>query len=114
VGEEVTSFSRVLIAEDKLIAYLLDPNHKKGGAKADFFINICGFSPGNPQALEDELRRHPLTAAPGKPRKTKRGVNYLFICDIQTPKRGPTCIVSVWNIDRGGGVPRLSTAYPSG
>lgn len=110
----MTKFSRVLIAEGKLIDYLLNLNHKTGGPKADFFINICGFSPDNPQALEDELRKHPLTAAPGKPRKTQRGVNYPFTCNIQTPNRGPTCIVSVWCIDRGDGVPRLSTAYPSG
>jgi len=30
----VISFSQVFIAEDKLIAYLLNPAHEKGGSKA--------------------------------------------------------------------------------
>jgi len=108
----VISFSQVFIAEDKLIAYLLNPAHEKGGSKARFFISTCGFSPNNPRALEDELRKHPLTAEPIEPIETDDGVNYSFICDIQTPGRGPTCIVSVWRIGERSGRPHFVTARP--
>jgi len=106
-------FSRVLIARDKLIGYLLNLNHERGASKANFFINICGFSPGNPQELEDELRMHPLTATPHRTIQTIHGVKYTFICEIQTPASGPTCIRSIWQIDKGGnGTPRLINALP--
>ncbi|MDD9817683.1 MAG: hypothetical protein OXU61_06065 [Gammaproteobacteria bacterium] len=108
----MTSFSQVFIAEAKLTNYLLDLESEDGKAKARFFISTCGFSPDNPRALEDELRKHPLTAEPKGTRQTDDGGNYAFICDIQTPNRGPTCIVSVWRIDQQSGRPHLVSARP--
>jgi len=108
----VTRFSRVLIAEDKRIAYLLNPAHEKGGPKARFFISNCGFSTDNPRALEDALQNHPRTARLREVRKTDYGWNYTFVCNIQTPSRGPTCIVSIWRIDQQSGRPHLVTARP--
>jgi len=108
----VTKFSQVFIAEAKLTNYLLDLESEDGKAKARFFISTCGFSPDNPRALEDELRKHPLTAELREQRATADGANYSFICDIQTPNRGPTCIVSVWRVDQQSGRPHLVSARP--
>jgi len=112
VGKKVTRFSRVLIAEDKLIAYLLNLAHEKGGPKARFFISTCGFSPDNPRALEAALQNHPRTAQLKEVRETDYGWNYTFVCNIQSPDRGPICIVSVWRIGWEEGIPSLVSARP--
>ena len=45
----------------KITAYLLNPVHVSGGAKARFFI-AQGFSTSRPHELADALLSHPLTS----------------------------------------------------
>jgi len=110
--EKRLTFSRVFIPDDKIIGYLLNLDSDDGKSKAKFFISTCGFSPGNPQELEEALRQHPLNAKPTGKRETEFGWNYTFTCNIQSPRRGAICIVSVWHVGQDGKEPSLVMARP--
>lgn len=107
-------FDRVSIDQNKLTRYLLDLNSQRGGDKANFFINDCGFSPENPAALNNALQQHPVNAELKEKTATDHGWKFRFVCRIQTPSGRDFCITSIWQIDRDGDMPRLITAYPAG
>jgi len=51
---------RATIAVEKLTAYLLNPSHKRGGAKARLLFSL-GYSTNAPHALESDLRAQHLS-----------------------------------------------------
>jgi hypothetical protein len=50
----IPNASRATIAAQKLTAYLLNPSHKRGGAKARLLLSL-GYRADAPEALESDL-----------------------------------------------------------
>ncbi|WP_117236638.1 DUF6883 domain-containing protein [Thermus sediminis] len=101
---------RFFVPRDKLVAYLLNPQHPEGGSKARFFMAL-GFSPQAPEALEAALLQHAEEA-----QEVSRQPGYLgqgLVLVLRGSLRGPrqeVLLQSVWYLK--GEVARLVTAYP--
>lgn len=95
---------------DKLDRYLLDPDHVRGGPKADWFKQALGFTRENASDLAKQLIFDESQAV-------RKGVNphgTVFNQTINvTGANGRTIpVVTGWTIGKDG-VPRLNTAFPS-
>ncbi len=97
----------------KITAYLLDPEHPKGGPKARFFLRF-GFELATPWLLEDALCAHPDINDIVDVSPTAFGTRSVIECHVATPDGRNPCIRSVWILDHGADRHRLVTAYPTG
>ncbi len=100
-----------LVAQEKIIDYLLNPTHAIGGAKEKFF-SAFGFDRSDVDTFRAALLQHAVIREVQKELRTPYGTKYKLICAIETPDKRNPCIVTVWIIDRGSDVPKLVTAYP--
>ena len=100
-----------IIEEAKLVDYLLNSNHRRGGSKARLLISL-GYSAQDWKRLDDDVRQQHLAADIVEQRDTAWGQRY----DIVAPLTGPTgdtvMFHSIWQIDLGSDQPRLITMYP--
>lgn len=101
----------VEISARKAGDYLLDVNHRDGGAKARFFL-ARGFSASGWQAFVDAIARHPVDNPIQETEATEFGVKVMVRCRLRTPDGTDPCILTVWMVEDAG-APRLVTAYPS-
>lgn len=102
----------IRIPPSKITRYLLDLSSPRGGPKARFFIEVCGFSPDDPAAFAEALARHPYTAERQGVRRTPHGPQVNFVCEINTPARGPMCVLTAWSLLPKGAGLQLVTARP--
>jgi hypothetical protein len=100
------------VAREKIVEYLLRPDHPLGGPKARFFRGF-GFSLERWQQLAAALRNHPEQNPIEASISTPFGMKYLVRCNLGTPDRRDPCIVTVW-LKEEAGPARLVTAYPAG
>jgi hypothetical protein len=66
----IPNASRAIIAADKLTAYLLNPLHKRGGAKAKLLLSF-GYRTNAPEALGTDLLGQHLCWMPRVLRRTR-------------------------------------------
>ena len=102
---------RATIAAEKLTAYLLNPSHKRGGAKAKRLLSL-GYRTSAPEILEADLRTQHLSLDPERISQNAYGVVYEIDGSIKTPSGKMARFVSIWQIDTGSDVPRFITMYP--
>ena len=107
----IPNAARATIAADKLTAYLLNPSHKRGGAKARLLLSL-GYRTDAHEALESDLRTQHLSLDPTRTSKNSYGVAYEIEGPIRTPGGRIVRFVSIWQIDTGSDAPRLITMYP--
>lgn len=103
--------TRFTIRNNKLVDYLLDLSHPRGGSKARFFLGF-GFSRDRPMQLADALADHVLETkgrwqgpAEGGPTKL------IFEGRIRAPNGRAPWVRSVWQVEADG-VARLVTVVP--
>jgi hypothetical protein len=100
-----------IIAEDKILKYLLDLQHRRGSSKAKL-LHSLGYEPKHWQLLADDLRRQHLTSEVIELRDTVWGKRYEIVAPL-TGLSGDTVLFrSIWQIDLGTNHPRLITMYP--
>jgi len=102
---------RARIGAEKLTAYLLNPSHKRGGAKARLLLSL-GYRTDAPDDLESDLRTQHLVLDPTRTSENAYGVAYEIDGPIRTPSGKMVRFVSIWQIDTGSDVPRFITMYP--
>jgi Domain of unknown function (DUF6883) len=99
------------VSRDKVVEYLLNPQHPDGAAKAAFFAAM-GFHVDRWQELANALKRlaeaAPVTVRVDSP----HGSKYIVDGAIDTPSGRSVSVRSVWIVDRGSQAPRLVTTYP--
>src|SRR5215203_5783509 len=100
-----------IIEEAKLVDYLLNSSHRRGGSKARLLISL-GYSSQDWRRLDEDIRQQQLAADIIEQRETAWGKRY----DIVAPLTGPTgdtvMFHTIWPIDLGSDQPRLITMYP--
>jgi hypothetical protein len=102
---------KAIIAADKLTRYLLNPSHKRGGAKARLLLGL-GYRTDAPQLLEADLRAQHLALDATRASQNAYGVTYEIEGAITTPSGKSVRFCSIWQIDTGSEVPRFITMYP--
>jgi hypothetical protein len=99
-----------LITQEKLIDYLLNTEHKRGGTKARL-LERFGYTFQNWRQLEADIRSG-LETEVDVMRTTEYGTRYEIRMTLQTPRGLPLTLRTIWQIDGGTDVPRLITLYP--
>ena len=99
-----------MVTEEKLLDYLLNPNHPVGGPKATWFASI-GYTIDNWQDLADDLLRLARTVDDFVAKPSPFGVKYEVSGKIGRPGHRPADVIVVWIVEENG-LPRLITAYP--
>jgi len=102
---------RAVIAPDKLVQYLLNTIHKRGGHKArvlrDFGYDIALW-----QQLQSDIRRFHLNAEVEVVRQTLYGTRFEIRAPLHTPNGRILTVRTVWQIDEGTDFPRFITLFP--
>ena len=107
----IPNAARATIATEKLTAYLLNPSHKRGGAKAKRLLGL-GYRTNAPEILEADLRTQHLSLDPTRISQNAYGLVYEIDGSIKTPSGKIARFASIWQIDAGTDVPRFITMYP--
>jgi hypothetical protein len=102
-----------VVEEQKIVAYLLNPNHPDGASKAKFFSDF-GFRIDQWQELAEALRELAQASPVVKMVETPHGEKYIVDGILKTPNGASPSVRTVWIIDSGSQAPRLVTAFPSG
>jgi len=100
-----------VIAPEKLISYLLNTEHKRGGAKARL-LSQFGYRVANWQQLESDIRLSHLNAEVTAARQTMYGMRYEIHAPLHTPVGRILQVRTIWQIDDGADIPRLITLFP--
>ena len=107
----ILNADRAIIAVEKLTAYLLNPSHKRGAAKARLLLSL-GYRTDSPHVLELDLRAQHLSLNAARTSQNAYGVAYEIEGPITTPIGKRVRFCSIWQIDTGTEVPRFITMYP--
>lgn len=99
------------VHDDKILRYLLNASHPRGGPKAAFF-KAFGFDHAKWQALQSALLAHPQTNPLVGVQTDEWGTRYEVLCSIASPDGRNPCIRTVWQVTPGSACPRLITAIP--
>ncbi len=111
-GEQARRRGDCIVAPEKITEYLLNLDHPDGAAKAKFFIQ-GGFSPNEPEALAEALKRHFRENEPTERKMDNFGGERLVIdAPMRVPDGRKPMMRSVWGVEKGQRIPRLFTAYP--
>ena len=100
-----------VIAEAKIVDYLLSKTHEDGQHKAVFFRRF-GFVPERWEELAAAIRQHTLDYEVARQDDTPFGTWYTVEGEIETPHGIRPTVRTVWIVDSGTKTPRLVTAYP--
>jgi hypothetical protein len=108
---KLPNLEHAVIAPDKLIQYLLNLEHKRGGHKArvlkDFGYNVALW-----RQLQADIRRFHLAAEVETVRQTPYGTRYEIRAPLHTPSGRTLTVRPIWQSDEGTDFPRLITLFP--
>ncbi len=99
------------IERDKLATYLLNTEHKRGGAKARLLAQF-GYRDDNWQQLESDIRHFHCNFEVDLVRQTMYGTRYEIRAPLQTPDGRTLFVRTIWQVDTGTDFPRLITMVP--
>ena len=109
---KLPNHDRAVVAEPKIVSYLLNLASENGRAKARFFLAF-GFNMEAwelmAQALKQHASEHEVARVEERP---PFGVHYIIEGALVTPDGRNPLVRVVWVIDEGDAVPRLVSAYP--
>jgi hypothetical protein len=96
----IPNSDRAIIESSKLTEYLLNIEHKRGGAKAKLLIQF-GYSIDNWQQLETDIRRFHLTEDVNLVTETVYGTRYQISANLITPIDRLLVVKTVWQYRHG-------------
>lgn len=102
---------QAVIAQDKIVEYLLNLEHKRGGTQAHLLVQF-GYAANSWQRLEQDIRSYHLNADIDVSRQTSYGMRYEIRAPLQTPSGRLLIVRTIWQIDQGSDLPRLITLVP--
>lgn len=102
---------RAIVAESKVVGYLLSADHPDGRSKATFFSEY-GFRARQRGAFAGALLDHGSSGDMTSVAKSGYGTRYSVDGAIKTPDGRNPRIRTVWITDSEHAAPRLITAHP--
>lgn len=100
-----------VIAEQKILNYLLNFGHIDGSHKAEFFSRF-GFTILNWKLLEESLKLHCIENEVIETKENEFGVKYLIEGKVKTPDGREPYIRTIWFIENEEEIPQFLIAYP--
>jgi hypothetical protein len=100
----------VVVSDEKLLGFLLNPDHEHGSSHARLFRALLGIDRSNAEQLRAALLAAAAQeeATPG--RRSDFGQKYEVRFRMTGP-RGTYIMLSVWMVETGQSIPRLVTAF---
>src|SRR5215212_10605924 len=99
------------VPEAKIVRYLLNPNHRSGKSKAQFFLRH-GFTVEKWPKLAAALRRHASENDLTRREPTPLGERFVIDGPLELADRSIAWVRVVWFVETGETAPRLATEYP--
>ena len=99
------------VAPEKTRDYLLNIEHRRGRAKARFFLRF-GFTREEWQVFAEALQAHAIANEVISTRETSCGTHYVVDGSLETPDGRNPRVWTVWELTPDSEVPRFITAYP--
>ena len=111
IAVKLPNTESAVVAEAKIVRYLLDRTHPVGRSKAAFFLRF-GFTLEAWKVLANVLLQHAAEHEVVKVESTEDGDRYVIEGSIQTPDGRNPFVRSIWFVEQGQRVPKFVTAYP--
>lgn len=108
---KLPSSENAVVAEAKIIHYLLDLTHPVGKSKASFFLRF-GFTLDAWKIMANALLQHAAEGEVVKRETSEDGDLYVIEGNIQTPDGRDPFVRSIWFVRQDQNVPQFVTAYP--
>ncbi len=108
---DTPDFSRAIVPPEKILGYLLRPDHPEGASKAKFFM-ARGFSTQDWEILAEALRLHAASGDSFSVVEGRFGTKLVVEAPISCPDGTSPMIRSVWMAENAGANLRLVTAHP--
>lgn len=102
---------RAEIPEKKLMEYMLNPDHPKGGSKAVAFRDVLGYTKENAQELASSLLAGLNSWRATEREPQKYGQPYEVKMILTGPTGRQATVKTGWIVENGSTTPRLTTAY---
>ena len=109
---KLPNVEKAVIADAKIINYLLSSTHTEGKDKAMVFLSH-GFRAEEPETLKASLLKVVQGNEALRTIVTIHGQKYVIEGDLETPDGRGIYIRTIWIVDRGGTIPRFVSAYPA-
>jgi hypothetical protein len=101
----------VVVPDEKLVKYVLNPEHERGKHKALIFEQALGFNQSNAPELKQAILEHIEAAEKTFRGTTEYGRNYNALLDIAGPNGKTKTVKTGWIIKPDDVHPRLVTTY---
>lgn len=101
---------QAVVSRDKVVHYLLNPEHPDGSSKAAWFASL-GYERDEWQILANDLLKIALDCKQFVAEPSAFGVKYKVRGIVGRPNHRPGDVITVWIVE-GNDPPRLVTAYP--
>lgn len=111
VAVKLPYHEKAVVAEAKIVAYLLSETHEAGKSKAAFFLRF-GFSMSEWEIMREALLKHASTHEVASILDTTSGKHYAVEGELDTPDGRSPLIRTIWMLEHDSDKPRLITAYP--
>ncbi|MEX0613255.1 MAG: DUF6883 domain-containing protein [Pirellulales bacterium] len=108
---QLPNVEAAVVEKEKVVGYLLNPQHPDGAGKAQFF-EAMGFRADQWQVLAGALRSVGESWPITRRVDSAHGSKYIVEGTLETPSGRAARIPTVWIVDRNAEAPRLATAYP--
>jgi len=108
---KLPNVEQAIVPRAKIVDYLLSEVQEKGRDKATFF-RAFGFSLQGWEELASALLHHAQTHEISRVVPSQHGASYTIEGELDCPDGRRPLLRSVWFIEIGQSIPRLSTAYP--
>ena len=95
----------------KIVRYLLNPSHRSGKSKAQFFLRH-GFTVEGWLTLAAALRQHASENDLTRREPTPLGERFVIDGPLELADRSIALVRVVWFVEAGEAIPRFVTAYP--
>jgi len=89
-----------VVEKEKVLGYLLNPRHRYGASKAQFFFSY-GFTEEKWSVLADALKRHAGEHSVAKVVETGFGPRFQIDGELSTPSARNPLVRTVWQQDHG-------------
>lgn len=99
------------VAQEKITAYLLVPEHPQNGGEAAFFIRF-GFRRDTWEEIAAAFHTHAMTHEVEEARAVPDGMRYTVVGAVPAPDGRAPLVRTVWHIDPGAAAARFITAVP--
>src|SRR5580658_4373160 len=109
-GMKLPHADAAVVEREKILGYLLNPRHRYGASKAQFFSSY-GFVPEKWELLAEALREHGRENEVSKIVETSFGPRFQVDGQLHAPNGRAPRVRTVWQWDKGQLAPRLITAY---